>query len=98
MERYLAEILIGGLESHPPLTPGILANKNYFVNLLVSTEVLPSRRFYEKVTPNGVTIADPAMDKTHSVSIRRVLRNKLAKDYQLSWLKAQYEAVASRKN
>ena len=95
MERYLAEILIGGLESHPPLTPGILADKNYFVNLLVSTQLKPSRRFYEEVGSNEAVIQNPAMDLTHYVSIKRVLRNRLAKEYKLSWLKARYEAAAS---
>ena len=96
MERSQAEALIEKLVKHPPLTPNVLPNRDYFINLLVSTDVPPSKRFYEEIDHNEVEINDPAMDFTHRVALRRVLRNNLARENELSLLKALYEAVVSK--
>lgn len=95
MDRNVAEKLAADLERHTPLTPNLLPNKNYFLDLLISTDMSVSRRFYEEVAPNQVFIPDNATSQHHSLSIRRVLRNNQARDYQLSRLKGLYEAASA---
>lgn len=95
MERDKAIRLVRDLERHPPLTEGILPQKQDLIRLLISTEVPESRRFYEEVIPNEQTIDDSANSKEHSVSVRRILRNKLADDYEMSFFKNWYDAVVS---
>ncbi len=71
MSDIIAKVLIGGLEEHPPLTPKALSEsgRSYFIDLLVSTEVPQSTRFYEEVKPNGVTIRGADENQRHIVSI-----------------------------
>lgn len=95
MDRNLAEKLVTELGKHPPLTTRVLSDENYFIDLLVSTEVPVSNRFYEEVKPNHKIIEDPANDQTHFLSLRRILRNNLAENYKLSKTKKVYEALAS---
>ena len=95
MDRNLAERLIAELEKHPPLSPNVLPDRDYFINLLSSTDVPPSERFYEEVKPNQRHIPDSATNQNHFLSIRRVLRNDLARSYQLTKTKKIYETLAS---
>ena len=95
MDRNLAERLVAELEKHPPLSPNIFPDRNYFINLLSSTDVPPSERFYEEVAKNQKHIPDSATNQNHFLSIRRVLRNSLARDYQLSKIKEFYETLIS---
>lgn len=93
MDRKVVERLIAELEIHPPLTPIVLSNKSYLLDLLISTDMPVSRRFYEEVAPNQVSIQDDATSQYHSFSIRRVLRNNQARGYRLSGLKRLYEGA-----
>ena len=96
MDRSLAEKLVAELERHPPLTYTVLeGRRDKLIDALAATDVPPSKRFYEEVKPNQEIIHDSAMDQTHFLSIRRVLRNDLVRDYRLSKIKEIYEAVAS---
>ena len=98
MDRNLAEKLVAELEKHPPLTPNVLPDRAYFIDLLASTDIPPSKRFYEEVKPNQRRILDTAANQNHFLSIRRVLRNSLARNYQLSKIKESYESLISALN
>ena len=95
MEHDNAIWLVRDLERHFPLTEGILPQKQGLIRLLISTKMPESRRFYEEVMPNEQPIPDPANSKEYSVSVRRILRNKLAYDYETNFLKNFYDAVVS---
>ncbi|MBI2650603.1 hypothetical protein HYX04_04780 [Candidatus Woesearchaeota archaeon] len=95
MDKNLAERLVSELENHPPLTPNVLPDRAYFIDLLASTDVPPSKQFYEEVKSNQIYIPGHDSDQHHFLSIRRVLRNHLASDYELSKIKEVYEWVVS---
>lgn len=93
MDGVNAVLLVDALESHPPLTEGILPNRQELVDLLISTPVPPSKRFYESVGDNSQRIPDSGNDVSHNVAIRRILRNNLASDYEGGTLRRLYEAA-----
>ena len=68
-------------------------DEKLFSNLLTSVNVPESSRFYEVLPDNQQTIQ--ASDSDHHFSLRRVLRNKNANDYQLFGLKRIYGAITS---
>ena len=94
MDEFNAVLLVSTLESRPPLTEGILPNRQELVDLLISTPVpTTSKRFYESVGDNSQRIPDSGNDASHNVAIRRVLRNKLASDYEDNFLKRLYQSA-----
>ncbi len=95
MKKDMAESLVSELEKHPALRSTVRENRQYFIDILVSTEVPESTRFYEKVKPNILEVPGLDNDQIHYISLRRVLRNQQAKEYQLPWLKSQIESLAS---
>lgn len=95
MEQNLAEMIIGELGKHHLLKSQFPEYRQYFIDVLVSTEVPQSKRFYEEIKPNEITIRGSDENQRHKLSLGRILRNELAEDYELSWIKAQYEALIS---
>ncbi len=90
MDRKIAETLVSELGIHGSL---VTPDSELFLNELVSVDVPESSRFYE-VLPGKQQLVEEN-GRYHSLSLRRVLRNRNAKDYQLSQWKKAYEAIAS---
>jgi len=90
MDRKIAETLVDELGRHGSL---VTPDRDLFLNELVSVDVPYSSKFYE-VTPGKQQLVEET-GRYHYLSIRRVLRNRNAKDYQLSQWKKAYEAIAS---
>jgi hypothetical protein len=90
MEIKTAETLVDELERHENL---ITIDKGLFLNELVSVDVPQSSRFYE-VTPGKRQLVE-GTGSYHNLSLRRVLRNENARNYQLSQWKKAYETVLS---
>ena len=90
MDKKIAENLINELERHSGI---IRPNRDLFFNVLSSADVPESSRFYEVLPSNKQLLEESS--RYHYLSLRRVLRNKNAKDYQLSKLKSVYEIITS---
>ena len=90
MERSLAESLIDELTKHLGI---INPDKDLFLNILTSAEVPESSKFYE-VLPNKQQLVEERK-RYHYLSLRKVLRNRNAKENQLSLWKSKYESIAS---
>ncbi|MBI2541396.1 hypothetical protein HYV80_01680 [Candidatus Woesearchaeota archaeon] len=92
MDRNIAERLVAELESRSPLSPEVLKkDRDKLIDLLASTDVPPSKKFYKEVKPNQIYIPGNDSDQHHFLSIRRVLRNDRAREYELSRAKQIYE-------
>ena len=82
MDINLAELLVRELEKHPPLSPILLQDRNYIIDLLASTDVLgSSTRFYEIIRGKEIKFRDKAHQQTYVVALTRILRNNLAAEY-----------------
>ncbi len=90
MDRGEAEVLVEGLRKRPEFDS---LDSGLFTDALESTEVPPSSRFYEETPDVQHTMRDS--DRVQFLSVRRVLRNENARNYQLSLLKRGFEAAAS---
>ncbi len=78
----MAEILFKELEKHPYT---IQPSKEDFINKLVSVDVPESSRFYEKLPSLLFDKSQSGCD--YILLLRRILRNKNAKQHQLKGLK-----------
>lgn len=81
MDRELAIRFFESLEKHQPIITSITWHREEIVDLLTSTNVSPSNRFYQRIRANGYEIPDTSNDSTYIISLRRILRNTLAKEY-----------------
>ena len=90
MDKNIAEGLVNELGRHSGI---VTPERELFLDVLVSTDVPESSRFYEVVPDNQQLVQETG--RYHYLSLRRVLRNGNARDYQLSQWKKAYEAVAS---
>ena len=90
MDPAVAEILFGAFEKRA----GIQApDKNAFLEMLVEAQVPDSSRFSEELPDKPQIITEA--DLYHCISLRRLLRNRNAKDYKLSGVKKAWETVAA---
>ncbi len=90
MDRKIAETLVDELGRHGSL---VTLDSELFLNELVSADVPESSKFYE-VLPGKRQLVEET-GRNHYLSLRRVLRNRNARDYQLSQWKKAYETIAS---
>ncbi len=90
MDRKIAETLVVELGSHGSL---IVPDKELFLNELVSTDVPESPEFYQKLPGKQQQVVES--DRYHYLSLRKVIRNRNARAYQLSGLRKLYETIAS---
>lgn len=90
MDEGVAETLVGELVRHSGI---ITLDKNLFLDLLVSTDVQESSRFYEALPDQQQPVQET--NRCHYLSLRRILRNGNARNYQISRWKKAYEAFAS---
>ena len=90
MEELLAEQLVAELSRHPGIIP---PDKPMFLTMLVSANIPASSRFYEEL-PDTSQLREYTQ-KYHYLSLRRVLRNRNAKECQLNTWKKTYEMLAS---
>jgi len=90
MDREIAGKLVKELKKHRGL---IAIDEELFLDVLVSSEVPKSSRFYEKLPYKQQAVEES--NRYYYFSLRRLLRNRRAKDYQLSRWKKSYEAIAS---
>ncbi len=90
MDRKIAETLVSELGRHEGL---VTPDKGLFLDVLISADVPESSRFYE-VLPDKQQLVDET-GRYHYLSLRRVLRNRNARHYQLSQWKKTYEAIVS---
>lgn len=93
MEKDIAEILVEELSKHERAFP---VDKKFFMGTLTKADVPDSSRFYEELPYEAQSVDDQEI--MHSLSLRRVLRNRNAEDYQLSPFKRAFEAVTSAFN
>lgn len=90
MDIKVAEKLISEMRKHSHL---VSLDKGLFLDLLVSTHIQDSSKFYEALPDNQQEIQET--DHFHIFSLRRVLRNRNARGYRLSQWKKMYEAILS---
>lgn len=90
MDRKIAERLINELSKHSEI---VSPDRKLFLDILISTDIPESSRFYEQLPDKRQLVEET--DRYHYLSLRRVLRNRNARDYRLSQRKKNYEAVAS---
>ena len=90
MDRQLAEQLVQGLQTHSHID---LSDPGMFIDLLVASDIPGFSRFYQWLPENSQSMDESSVEYT--ISLRRVLRNITAKDYQLSLFKRGVETVAS---
>ena len=90
MDKKVAEKLVDELERQHRAIP---IDKGMFIDILMSFPILKSSRFYEELPDKQQLIEESG--RYHYFSLRRVLRNKNAKNYRLSRAKQAYEALAS---
>jgi len=79
MDRKVAETLVSELGRQVRI---VTPNKELFLDVLVSADVPESSRFYEFLPDKRQSVQETG--RYHSLSLRRVLRNRNARDYQLS--------------
>lgn len=97
MNEDLTNILIEELLQNP----GIKAVHNFTPKIYLFKEVLmsdiseQSERFYEKLPHKSQTLVESEM-RYYSLSLRRLLRNRNAKDFELTPTKAAYERLLSK--
>jgi len=90
LDKKIAEKLIDELEGHSGI---IKPERELFLNILVSAEIPDSSKFYENL-PEKKQLSEE-FNRYHYLSLRRVLRNRNARNYRLSEWKKAYEAIAS---
>lgn len=90
MDPAVAEALFGAFEKHLGI---LLPDRNAFLELLVETDVPDSSKFSEELPDKPQIITES--DIYHCISLRRVLRNRNARNYKLSGAKKAWEAVAA---
>jgi hypothetical protein len=90
MDRKVAETLVSELGRQVRI---VTPDNELFLDVLVSADVPESSRFYE-VLPDKQQLVQE-IGRYHYLSLRRVLRNGNARDYQISQWKKAYEAIAS---
>ncbi len=90
MDEEVAESLISEFERHSGI---IRPDRDFFLNILLSADVPGSSRFYEVLPGNGQLLEEFSCH--HYLSLRRVLKNKNAKNYSLSKWKSIYGTIAS---
>ncbi len=90
MDRKVAEKLVSELGRHGGL---VTPDNELFLDVLVSIDVSQSSRFYERLSDKKQLVEETG--RYHYLSLRRVLRNRNARDYQLSQWKKAYEAIIS---
>jgi len=90
MDKEIAEILIDELGRHSEM---IVPDRELFLEILLKTNVPESSKFYEILHDKQQLLEET--NRYHYFSLRRILRNRNARDYQLSKWKQTYEAVAS---
>ena len=90
MDRQLAEGLVNELRKHSGI---VTPDRELFLNMLASTNVVESSRFCEVLPDTQQLVEEP--DRYHYLSMRRLLRNENARDYQLSQWKRACEAIGS---
>lgn len=90
MDTKIAERLVGELGRHGGI---IIPDNELFLPILVSADVPESSRFYETLPCRRQLAQETGC--CHYLSLRKILRNRNARKYQLSQLKKAYEAVAS---
>ncbi|MEA3248197.1 MAG: hypothetical protein U9Q73_00665 [Nanoarchaeota archaeon] len=90
MDRKIAKTLVDELEKHGSL---VTPDRKLFLNELVSAYIPESSKFYEVLPGEKQSVQESG--RYHYLSLRRILRNGNAKDYQLSQGKKTYEAIAS---
>jgi len=83
MDKKIAETLVNEFERKVRI---VRPDKKLFFDVLVSADVPESSRFYEFLPDEKQYVQEAG--RYHHLSLRRVLRNANAKDYQLSqWKK-----------
>jgi hypothetical protein len=90
MDKDVAEKLLNELGRHGGI---VIPDYQLFLDVLISTDIPECSRFYECLTDKQQLVQETG--RYHYLSLRRVIRNVNAKDYQLSQWKKMYEAVAS---
>ena len=90
MYKEEANILVDSLKKHSGIIP---PNSEMFFDILVNAYIPKSSRFYESLPDKQQLLEET--NRYHYLSLRRVLRNRNARNYQLSGLKQAYEAIAS---
>jgi hypothetical protein len=89
MDKKDAETLIDALAHHSGIP---VFDEEKFMNILEKTDVSESSRFYESLPLEQQTIYES--DRYHYLSLRRILRNEEAKDYEYSGWKKGWEGLA----
>lgn len=90
MDNVIAEKLLDALKRRPEI---VTPDSKLFLEMLVSTNVPESSRFYE-VLPDREQVVQET-NRYHRLSLRRVLRNKNARAYQLgAWKRVVQEAIS----
>jgi len=97
MDKNIAKLLVEETEKRRIIA---LNNeqKNKLIALLESTPISDdSSRFHEIITelPDNDVLIEDGGDRYHYIQLRRILRNKNAKDYQQSGMKRLYERAVS---
>jgi len=90
MNKKFAETLMKDLGRHGNI---VTPDNELFLNELVSVDVPESSKFYETLPGKKQLVEEVGC--YHSFSLRRVLRNRNAKNYRSSQWKETYGAIAS---
>lgn len=90
MDIKIAESLLSELGRHSGI---VTPDRRLFLDILVSTDVPESSRFYEGLPDKQQLVQETG--RYHFLSLRRVLRNRNARSYQLSQWKKAYESITS---
>ncbi|MEK6842782.1 MAG: hypothetical protein AABX84_03115, partial [Nanoarchaeota archaeon] len=86
MDKSIVETLINELSRHAPFSS---IEKGMFLDVLLNLDVPESSKFYQDIPENEQLLNDGG--RYHYLSLRRVLRNRNAANYQLSRTKKLWE-------
>ena len=88
MDKEVVKNLVSELKRHSEI---VIPDDQLFSKMLISTDVSESSRFYEELPDKRQLVEETG--RYHYLSLRRILRNKNAKNYKLSKLKRIYEKI-----
>ncbi|MFH1073074.1 MAG: hypothetical protein V1743_06620, partial [Nanoarchaeota archaeon] len=90
MDKRVAQFLCDELSRHPKI---IKPDTALFLDLLIAADIPESKRFYEILPEHAQLVQET--DQYFYLSLRRILRNKNARNYHLHGWKKAYETGAS---